>query len=435
MNTTKHRPIALALMLLAAPGAASAATCSITFSCEQTTMAESAKVQSRISVMQEAVSEAVYTIGENIVAAIADSTAGVTGAMAKNTASANNNAAEIDRANNRRAEVRTRSKTGPGCADAAASQGPRAGGSLGARPVATYQPGQVSDRWKRALAAAGATDRPTIPPEAREAHAADLGQGGCERFGDPGSVRGVLCQAAGVPGQGLNPYLDADIKAATLFDGPLRPDAKVKNLSVPVSGPERDARAAYLTTLTNASPPVTPREATLRTPEGRVYLAARAEYESSQSLANYPAQEFDRLTTVDPATLPALEAIQRADPKFIARYFKGLEPSQYQGGVSPLLLRNLEAERRIGNEDWLKRMAAATAEDKAAEVLMVLAYQTRLENDRYVAQLQTNVLLGKILQNSSESRYRDELELNRGTLEVSKARADAKSSLGQGQRP
>jgi len=420
-----------ALMISCTPSPAGAVSCSITNLCEMTTRTEAAKTNSKITSMQNSVTTAVNSAKTAIVNAIGSSTSGITGSLSQNAAKISNEAADLDRENNIRREKQTRASFLPDddCGNTAAAQGPASGGMLstrrasGSRSGYKPDPSNVDDRLIRAMRASGQTKEKDVPPVSPEIHASNLGAGACKTFADPDSVRGKLCAAAGMTKEKPTSYIDADVQAASLFDGPQKEGQTVKNLSLPPEGAERDARAAYLTMVNNPSPPGSPRTVTLKTPEGIAYMGQRSAYEAALSLAVYPLEEWDRLTTANQnESKIALDAIKKSDQKFLNDYFsKSAEGAQKQAdelGVSPLMLMDIEVERRIGNPDWLKRMAKATAEEKAAEQLMIDAYSLRLQRDLYIAQLQTNVLLGKLLQNSIVEQYGEKLNSSRQSLEA-----------------
>jgi len=431
-----------AAALLSLSLSASATTCSITLSCEMTTRSEAAStrasINSKISSMQEAVSQAVNQARVDIVQAIANASTAITGSLAHNTDSINNNAAEIDLASRMRAASDVRPSMGCGATASA-----RAGGSTQARhgsgARSNYSPSHVDPRWKRALERTGQigkeeadklAPKDKLPPVTPAVQAADVGAGACKTFADEKSARGFLCSLLGMPKEQPTPYVDADIKAETLFDGPQKPGNMTKNLSIEARGVERDARAAYIAMINNPIPPSSPRQSTMTTAEGAVYMAHRSEYDAARSLAAYPIYEWDRLTSASRQNADALNAINRTDEKFLKDYFNGISPDAFSAaqtnGASPLLLIDLEVERRIGNPEWHKRMGAASDVEKAAEDLMINAYSLRLQRDTYIAQLQTNVLLGKLLQDSATQRYVAQTDATRRALDQSEApRADS----------
>jgi len=410
-------PAALALgaALQLAPTVASAAQCSITTSCERTTISEANKTRGRIEAMEQTVAEAVHQARIEIVEAIAGSSKTISDAVTNGSDAISENQADVEK----RKEKTEAKKTRPPmqCGNTAGSQGPRGGGAGGAKkpsgPDGSYQPGSVSERWEKAMKESEQLSGVSVPPPAQaEEHKADLAVGGCETFADPNSVRGYMCRTVAKVQKGSSPFADADIKASTLFDGPNAKDSSIKNISIPSArSPERDARAAFLKMLHYASPLPTPPKSELETPTGKNYLGMRAEYDAAKSLAAYPSFEYDRLTTIDPATRGAVQQIQKEDGAFLAKYLSALPPSAVNdGAISPMLLMDLEVERRIGNEEWLKRMGAATEVEKAAEQLYIDAYSLRLQRDSLIAQQQTNVLLGKILDLMTEQEYRPKIE-------------------------
>lgn len=422
-------------VFMLSPGEAEAyVKCDITAICSQTAQMEGQMTRNRISQMQDAVSAAVDRARSDIVQAIGQSTAGISSAVSKNTGIAGQNQAELEKD---RAKNEAEREVAPtSCGNAGASQGPRGGGSGGSvrpsGPGSNYEPSNVDERLKEAMNVANQTRTPQLPDKDANKQHADLAVGACRTFVVIGSIRAQMCEKVSVTPSAKNRFPDADIKAATLFDGPQAEGATLKNISVPVQGPERDARAAFLTMNNSASVAPWPPGDISKSVNGTPYLGLRMEYETAKSMAAYPSQEYDRLTTVDPATKPALEQIAKEDGEFLKRYFKDLPKQSYENGVSPAMLNDIEVERRIGNVDWLKRMAAADANTKAAEQLMISAYNLRLQRDLVTAQLQTNVLLGKMLNNSNEETYRVRLEdASRDLVQTATQAKDTGSSTSQ----
>lgn len=422
MNT-RFSPTVLSLAVLAVcSGPVQAYTkCDISGICAQTAMNEGQTTRNRIQQMQEVLAQAIDTARRDIVTAIGQLTQAVTGSASKNAQTIGDQQAALQVAAQQAAVKADHAPLT--CSAAAASQGPASGGTRTATRATgrAYQPGQVDTRWAQALAVAEASNQVTMPPKEPDQQAADTGVGLCRTFADPNDPRGAYCAVAGAPAQRLSAYANADIKAGTLMDGPALPGATIKNLSVPATGAARDARNAYLAVLGNVSPPSSPEEAALKTPQGKAYMGLYTEYRAAKSLANYPAEEYDRLTTVDPGTVAQLNTIAKDNSAFLQRYYQGMDPATYQKGVSPLTMMDIEVERRIGNPDWLVAMAAADANTKAAEQLMINAYSLRLQRDQLMATLQNNVLLGKLLNNSVEQTYRPQIDKLNTDLRLSKA--------------
>jgi len=402
---------------------------------QSTAQATTQTLSQKIEEMQRTVSEAVHRAREEIVQAIATSTTSITKSVADNSTSVNKQAGDLERARDKRNARKSRGidanvKT-LRCNELSPAMAPRGGGASLSKPASgsrsDYKPSKVDPRWKNALAIAGATaeDDPKkkVPPISQEIQAANVGVGGCKTWADPKSLRGIFCNWVGLSKDLPNPYVDADVRAETLFDGPQKLGDAVKKMSIPPMGEERDARVAYLMMLNNPIPPSSPRSASMKSSEGSVYMARRAEYDAAVSLAAYPSFEWDRLTSsLSPErSKSALEAVDSADKDFLVRYFNEISPTARKeaemNGVSPLQLLDIEVERRIGNPDWHKRMAAATDVQKAAEQLMIDALSLRIQRDAYIAQLQTNVLLGRLLQDSLAQRYQTLLDAQRKDLE------------------
>lgn len=397
--------------------------CDITSICSQTAMNEGQTTRNRIQQMESVLAQAIDTARRDIVTAIGQLTQAVTGSASKNAQTIGDQQAAMQQ-QQQVADV-IRGIAPPQCGNAGASQGPASGGSRSAGRAGgvNYQPGRVDARGVKAMKAAEQAADPTPPPKEADEQKADLAVGFCKTFADPQSIRGMFCAFIDAAAQAMNRYKDADIKATTLMDGPIAQGGAVKNLSIPPEGDARDARNAYLTMLNNASPPSSPDEEALKSPRGKAYMGLYTEYRAAKSMAAYPSEEYDRMTTVDPSTTKQLALIQQSDAAFLNRYFSGMEATSYQNGVSPMMMMDIEVERRIGNEDWLIRAVQMDDKAKQAEQMYMQAYSMRMQRDLLVAQWQTNVLLGKMLNNSVEQTYRPQLDKLNADLRFAKTNA------------
>lgn len=272
----------------------------------------------------------------------------------------------------------------------------------------------LPDRLKRAINATGASTTPSLPPGHEDDQLSDLGVGSCEAFAS--GPRAALCEAAGV--KVTNPaYPDADVRAATLFDGPQAAGqaTPLQQLTVPQTGAARDARKSYVVSIGDVTPPPNPTQDAARTPAFKAYLGALSQYKAVESLAQQPAASWDAWTTRDPSTVDAISAIAddpSTGPGFLRRYAKEHGITSYKDGVSPAELMNIEIERRVGNKDWVLNMAKASAEAKQAESLLMQAYSMRIEFERLKQEKRNAVLFGQVLHalNQQTSRERvDEL--------------------------
>lgn len=275
-----------------------------------------------------------------------------------------------------------------------------------------YDASRLPPALRSALDASGHTDSPTVPPVTKDQQLADLGVGSCQAFAGTNTVRSKLCGAAGATPADANPYTNADIEASTLFDGPQAPGEDTPVTSVPATGPARDARQAYVSMLSEPTPPATPNGSAMQTPAYKAYLGEWAHYEAVMSMASEPAVSWDRWTTVDPQTTASLQAMAEdpAAATFLNNYFKNHPNSSMTAGVSQKELMGIEVERRIGNPDWIIEMAHASAETKAAEDLMLNAYRARIDFDRLTTERKMTVLLGQILAEQTDRTLRPQVD-------------------------
>lgn len=426
---------ALLLAGVFVPQEAEAAKCTYNPDCINAIERAKDTITTRIERMQDAVSDAVDRANRDIVQAIAGNAKTIADSVSSSTEMANSNAADIEKRREREEAAKGRPKVT--CGNTASSQGPRSGGSGGSRrasgPDGTYRPGNVSPEWKKAMAQAqqlpGASE---LPPEYSEEHMAVAAIGGCNTYADANSVRGKICAVATGVGQGISPYPDADVKSQSLLDGPQNANSKGKNISIPAGpSPERDARAAYLKMLNNAAPLSTPRPSELKAMGGRQYVGVRAQYDAAKSLAAYPSLEYDRLTTIDPETAPAMKQILETDAAFVRKYLSTMPSNAIENGaVSPLAMMDIEVERRTGNPDWIKSTAQMDPNAKAAEHLYLSAYSLRIQRDQLLAQHQTNILLGKILDTLVEGEMR--MPLEQMALDLATNAVEAKPTASSG---
>jgi len=275
-----------------------------------------------------------------------------------------------------------------------------------------YDASRLPPALKHALDAAGQTSTPTAPPASPAVQQANLGVGACQAFAGTSTVRAQQCRAAGITPVDANPYVNADIDAATLFDGPQQPGNPSPMYSVPLSGQARDARNTYLSMLDDPTPPATPNSAAAATPQYRAYLGVWTHYEALMSLAARPAQEYDRWTTVDPQTADALQVMSQdpATATYLNTYFANHPNSSMSAGVSQEELMNIEVERRVGNPDWIKEMAAAEGTPLQKQMLMMTAYGLRVQFERLRTEKEIAVLLGQVLATNTNATLRKQVE-------------------------
>lgn len=275
-----------------------------------------------------------------------------------------------------------------------------------------YDSSQLPPALKKALDAAGQTSTPTAPPASPDVQRANLGVGACQAFAGTDTVRAQLCKAAGITPVDANPYVNADINSATLFDGPQQPGKATPMQSVPVAGQARDARSSYLAMLDDPAPPATPNASAAATPQYRAYLGAWTHYQALMSLASRPADEYDRWTTVDPQTADAIKVMTQdpATATWLNTYFAQHPNSSPAAGVSQAELMNIEVERRIGNPDWIKQMAGEAGTPIEKQMLVMTAYNLRINYQRLQTEKEIAVLLGQVLATNTNATLRQQVD-------------------------
>lgn len=374
------------------------------------------------------VDQATNTIVETFVRTTQDATAANTRQQAETATAQNEAAIERSRAEDKRAVERSIGDNPVGCDIAAAANGPRGGGVVSGGKRASgagsgYAPHNSLDKYtKLALKTAGQTKDNVDLPENMLEQNQNLAVGGCTSFAEPGSERALLCSNAGLVENGAvaSQLPNADIQATSLFDF-LR-----KIMTLPRKGQARDGRNVYLMNVTKPIPLPRFKEETLRSPMGMQYMSIYNQYEAIKSLGEFPLREYDRLTSTLPsddtagrAALTATYTELMKSPstnQFVTDYIKKVNDAQIDNDkltfsdLSPLDLMNLEVERRIGNPDWVKEMVGLSHEERVREMMMMQAYQMRIDFAQLKATLTTNVLLGQIINSQADAVYRPRLE-------------------------
>lgn len=256
----------------------------------------------------------------------------------------------------------------------------RSGGGGGAGPMAG-----ASGSMQKALRVAKGQE----PAPAPEIGAQAAAKGACESFASGDGVRAKSCEGAGFGASNSVGYLDADIRADTIMDGPQGAIPK-KRYTVDLSGREGTAVDAFMR---NINTPVMLRElkpGELSTDEGRRYMAMKDAYESRMSLAERPTRRHVAQIAATTATIPYVETLLVShDGAFVDDYLKEFAPTWKSKGVSADEVMNLEVRRRYLNPAWQLRMAAASPEEAAKEQVQLAALQ--------------NVLLWNMIQELRES--------------------------------
>lgn len=382
--------------------------------CEAVTNFQGEGIRAQLGVLEASMTGAITTS----TSAITSSLGSLTGTLASFTAESAKQAGDSGTQDQINARIQAlRSAATPiNCSDLSSTVGPRGGSGGGSK---SPSPSQSSDELGRSFRAGNGDE---IPQPDSDLIRKDAGVGACRDYADPNSARGKICAIAGIQPSGSTGYPDADVQALTLMDGPQRApkDGIVRNRTVSSdrSDPAYKAAAGAELLLTKADPLQTPDKASLQTIEGRAYLGLRAQYEAAKSLGNYPIEEWGRMSKADPSNAEAVKSIRSEYPNFISKY-----PEAVKGaggtGVSALTMMELEVEKRIGNEEWMKKVNAkdgvdgagfTTTEERQKEMMMMQAYSMRLQYMQVVSSLQTNMLLGKLLSMNVEQTLRPEIE-------------------------
>jgi hypothetical protein len=310
------------------------------------------------------------------------------------------------------------------CADVASGLSPRRGGgqqkkppSGGAGVPSTIAEQQNSDALN------------PVPPLKDPAITQALHSQRCSVVADPNSQRGLLCAAIGVKPASTLGFPDADINAVTLFDGPQASNTITRNLTTSTNEAVQ-AKQMVLNNLTSNNPLPGLSKDAAALPEAKAYLGDWQRFEAEKSLAAYPAREYARLTDQDSSKemVNALTALNTGSYSNIFTKYPEAQAALSAGkGVSALTMMEMEVEKRVGNTKWYEDMNTSDETILAKERTMMQAYSMRIQMQQYVATLQQNVLLGKILGDMSDSVFRTKLMDATAQLEL-KARTSVANS-------
>lgn len=400
----KFMPVAGALPILVVTlylPPAEAYDCTITQTCIVAIDKARASINTNIDQMDSNIAREVDRARADIIEALGKQTSSISGQQAQAVETHTRHAEDVAKANKKMEVVRTTPKLG--CGVTSSATGPKGGGvaqtsvGQGRKAANSAVPERLKKAWDQAD-----PNAPVMPPSNPNISRVDLGVGSCQGFaGDPNSARGLLCRQVNGLKIDSNPYADADIKAETLFEGPQQKGKERLQLTVTAKErtPERDARKAIINQYSDPISPPGISASAASSSEGVAYIGALTAYNAYSSLASKPVRDWDALTTADPETIPAVEALIK-DPvtgKFVADHLKASYPNWNSEGISPVELMYLEAEKRTGNPDWMVHMSGAEAPEKEAEMLFIMAYQQRLLFQQVQETRRQNVLLGQIL--------------------------------------
>ncbi|WP_432263456.1 hypothetical protein [Cupriavidus sp. TMH.W2] len=399
----KHSPASAtkigvgAVLLVAASSASAVMVCSVD-------VVGKMQILDRIEASRDYVTDRIDTMRSDVVKAIgeqgklvATQTAKAADQVSTVTRGANSET-ERNRTQNRypatQCGVTSTAKAGGGGGGSSAGTGVGEGSAASPSAKNTYTPRQIT--------AAEVARKEQLPPSDPNKQAADIGVGSCGTFAGSGSigdqVRRFLCRGAGVSPSNRNRFIDADIRADTLFDGPQQLGAEKRRLTVDPAGDEGEALSAYLNNVGDPLPPRMVGAEELKTPNGQAYLGLKNVYEARMSLAKKPANDYGAWLLARASNKAAAQQMTKdADTgAWVQKYLDANFPAWSSKGVSDADLINLEVEKRVGNEDWYKLMISGGPEIQAREHLYVAALGKRIDFLAMQEQKRTNVLLGQI---------------------------------------
>lgn len=236
-----------------------------------------------------------------------------------------------------------------------------------------------------ALDNAIAVARGQVPAPAPEVQAQAAMQGGCGAFAVSGTLRGTVCQQAGVTPADTSGLPDADISATTLLDGPqlsLNAANRVQRTSIS-SDPSSADEMAVSAYLRNLNTPITLRSlkaGELNTTAGQAYVALKATYDARMSMADSPNVDQAADITASTQTLPLINQLlstgNEAYVAWVKQFLNSANPNWQQQGISWHDLLRLEASRRYLNPAW----AANLIDDDSAEVQRSTARQMAFQS-------------------------------------------------------
>lgn len=229
----------------------------------------------------------------------------------------------------------------------------------------------------------------------------------CQSFASPGNYRADACEQAGLkPGEkSLKLEPDADIKASTLFDGPMnKGEAFRKKLTINFDGQEPASIAveAYAVRLNTPVELGALRATELKTDEGRRYMNFKDTYDARMSLGEEPVRRLILNRSANPNTIKVIRQLLVSDvtSSHAQQYLAEHYPNWEKTGISNDELMNLQVELRYMNIDWYRNMANVLSDPAQKEIINMMAFDQTMRW-RQLQELQTmNVLLGQLVSTS-----------------------------------
>lgn len=317
--------------------------------------------------------------------------------------------------------VTARSKSG-GAGSGAKGSGGRYGG--GGAPVKMTGNSSVS----KVMATAIDRGNGLKPAPSTNKQIEDTAQGACETYaaGDP--LREKWCRDAGFGVGNLTGFIQADVRAETLFDGPqTSKDAQgfKHQRTLGVTGKELDALNSFIYHLEKPQQIEDPQTLDMKTREGKGYLALKTTFDARISMGSKPTRDYVGVRSPDKETIPMLQQLT-ADPitgAWVSQYLQKSTPNWASTGISVEELEHLELERRYLNPAW--QLDFASQFDPAViarEAALISLGRYDIEVKALQEQRKTNMLLGQIYNSLTRVEMR---EIMNGVREQAKDAAAA----------
>lgn len=317
--------------------------------------------------------------------------------------------------------VTARSKSG-GAGSGAKGSGGRYGG--GGAPVKMTGNSSVSKIMATAIDRGNGLE----PAPSTNKQIEDTAQGACETYaaGDP--LREKWCRDAGFGVGNLTGFIQADVRAETLFDGPqTSKDAQgfKHQRTLGVTGKELDALNSFIYHLEKPQQIEDPQTLDMKTREGKGYLALKTTFDARISMGSKPTRDYVGVRSPDKETIPMLQQLT-ADPitgAWVSQYLQKSTPNWASTGISVEELEHLELERRYLNPAW--QLDFASQFDPAViarEAALISLGRYDIEVKALQEQRKTNMLLGQIYNSLTRVEMR---EIMNGVREQAKDAATA----------
>lgn len=356
---------------------------------------------------------------QDIVNAIGQLNTGVSTAVSESTKSLGEDRAASDKSNQSLEAIKDRPQK-INCGNVGSSSAPPQASSKGGGAGGNYsgRGGGSSSALAQSQKAVAMTNQDPkledIPPT--DVSVAWAGIGACETYA--GTFAAELCQNAGIQTK-QSEYENAHIDGNTLIYGPQRKSdpKKVKRNSIKPDSEEHTAMMTNMQMLFETRGIPTLSKSEMETSEGKQFLGDLFSWLASKNLARQSAQNIIDENIAVNETIPALKEIMKTDGEWLTTYLRDQE--DWQSGVSPALMRDIEADRRAANPRWAGEVHSLTDAERQTESLFMQAKSLQFQRDIIERLNTTNLLLGKIVEMQAQSDHERILRTRERAIEQS----------------